>query len=272
MFQIQGKVALLVGAGRGIGIELARQLLQQQIKAVVIAESNPEFGRLVVQKLRDEFGEKRVILVQADILNPKELESVFMNTVKLFNQLDIVINNLGLVDENDVDLTQNTSMLMAMRSTKLAVNIYIPQNKLGTEGVVINLNSVVSLGNTPGLNVGSLAGLSAGMQYERNNIRVISLFLGFSKADLLGGLAVNQLVQRWEEIPDLRIQPGMESAGKALISAIEQGVNGSSWVGIRQPQQQLQHQLQQQQQQQQQQQFPSDPLLQGNWSFNQLRL
>lgn len=94
-----------------------------------------------------------------------------------------------------------------MRSTKLAVNVYLPQHKLGTEGVVINVNCVVSLGNTPNLLTG-LSGLTAGNQYERNNIRVVSLFLGVSQPEILGGLMTSQLVQTISNIPDLRIQPG----------------------------------------------------------------
>lgn len=95
-----------------------------------------------------------------------------------------------------------------MRSTKLAVNVYLPQHKLGSEAVVVNINSVVSLGSSPGLNVGGLSGLAAGTQYEKNNVKVISLYVGSSQQEMLTGLATNQLVQTINSISDLKIQPG----------------------------------------------------------------
>ncbi|KAK9738060.1 short chain dehydrogenase [Popillia japonica] len=251
MFQIKGKVALLVGPCRGVCCEITRQLLQNHVRVVVIAEPINEVGKIQVQKLKDEFGEMRIYLLQVDILNPKELESVYLTTIKLFDHLDIVINNVGTIDESDIDRNMTLTTITAMRSTKLAVNVYLPQHKLGTEGVVINVNCVVSLGNTPNLLTG-LSGLTAGNQYERNNIRVISLFLGVSQPEILGGLMTSQLVQTISNIPDLRIQPGLESAGRALIGAIEQGVNGSSWVGVRQS--------------------VPESLIQGNWSLSQMRL
>ncbi|GJQ72765.1 hypothetical protein Trydic_g1417 [Trypoxylus dichotomus] len=252
MFQIKGKVALIVGQARGITLELARQLLQNQVKAVVIAEPLTEVGKIAIQKLKDDFGEMRVQLLQVDILNPRELEAVFVTAIKLFDQLDIVINNVGVVDEGDIDRGQNIATLTAMRSTKLAVEVYLPQHKLGTEGVVINVNSVVSLGNSSSLKLGGLSGLLAGNQYEKNNVRVISLYLGSVQSEILGGLVTSQLVQSIRDIPDLRIQPGTESIGRALIGAIEQGASGSSWVGIKQ-------------------QMP-ESLAQGNWSLAQMRL
>lgn len=45
-------------------------------QVVVIAEPINEVGKIQVQKLKDEFGEMRIYLLQVDILNPKELESM----------------------------------------------------------------------------------------------------------------------------------------------------------------------------------------------------
>lgn len=47
------------------------------LQAVVIAEPVGEIGKIAVQKLREEFGEMRVYLLQVEITNPKEIESVY---------------------------------------------------------------------------------------------------------------------------------------------------------------------------------------------------
>lgn len=104
-----------------------------------------------------------------------------------------------IIESNDIFL-----QLTAMRSTKLAVNVYLPQYKSDTEGVVININSVVSLG----LNVGSVIGLTGGIQYEKNNVRVISLYVGCSRNDMLSGLMTNNLVQTIGNISELTSQSG----------------------------------------------------------------
>jgi NAD(P)-dependent dehydrogenase (short-subunit alcohol dehydrogenase family) len=92
--KLQGQVAIVTGASRGIGAATAR-LLAQEGCAVVLTARDEEWLELAARDTRDRDG--RAIAVAADITDPSMVEEVVESALGQFNRVDIVVNAAGTV-------------------------------------------------------------------------------------------------------------------------------------------------------------------------------
>lgn len=90
-----GKVALVTGASRGIGREIAEKLAQNGAKVVVNFASNPNKAEEVVNGIKQSGGD--AIAIQADISKVAEVEMLFQKTLEAYGQIDILVNNAGIM-------------------------------------------------------------------------------------------------------------------------------------------------------------------------------
>lgn len=89
------KVAIVTGASRGIGRQIAIQLAQSGAKVVVNYASNPEKAAEVVESIRQSGGIATAI--RADIGKVQEVEALFGETLERFGAVDILVNNAGVM-------------------------------------------------------------------------------------------------------------------------------------------------------------------------------
>ena len=86
---MKNAVAIVTGASRGLGHEIARQLVQKNYHVVANYYNTPSGA----QQLVDEFGANRVIAVKADVRNKEEMAHLHEETIKAFGQVDVIIHN-----------------------------------------------------------------------------------------------------------------------------------------------------------------------------------
>ena len=95
MTQLTGKVALVTGASKGIGAEIARQLGAAGAAVVVNYASDQAGAGRVVDAIKSGGG--RAVAVQADVSRPGDVERLFTESDKAFGgRLDILVNNAGI--------------------------------------------------------------------------------------------------------------------------------------------------------------------------------
>ena len=88
---------------------------------MAIVDISEEAGFRAINEIVKIFGENKATFIKADVTKKTELEAVFETTIKTYNQLDIVINNAGKVDEFDWKSTVElnlVSQLCQKTSTK----------------------------------------------------------------------------------------------------------------------------------------------------------
>ncbi len=140
--KLAGKVAVVTGASKGIGADIAKQLAAEGAAVAVNYASSKDGADRVVDEITKRGG--KAIAVQADVAKKKDVERLFAETKKALGQLDILVNNAGVyrfepleaVTEKEFNRQFNTNVLGLILATQEAVKYF------GTEGgSVINIGS-----------------------------------------------------------------------------------------------------------------------------------
>ncbi len=96
----EGKVAIITGAGRGIGAAAAR-LLAGEGARVVLASRNGEELEKVARFIRGEKGTQSCLAVPTDVSQESEVQALFERTLAFFGPVDILVNNAGIIEVRD---------------------------------------------------------------------------------------------------------------------------------------------------------------------------
>jgi 3-oxoacyl-[acyl-carrier protein] reductase len=148
--KLAGKVAVVTGASKGIGADIAKHLAAEGAAIVVNYASSKEGADRVVDEITKRGGQ--AIAVQGDVAKKIDIERLFAATNKAFGRLDILVNNAGVyqfapleeVKENEFHREFNTNVLGLILATQEAVKYF------GAEGgSIINIGSVASSATPP---------------------------------------------------------------------------------------------------------------------------
>jgi len=149
--KLQGKVAVVTGASKGIGAQIARRFAEEGARVVVNYSHSKEAGEQVVSDIRSEGGE--AVAVKADVRNRGEVAQLFAETKKKFGPTDILVNNAGIykffpldsIDESNFRELFDVNVLGLIYATQEAVKQFGDRG-----GNVINISSVVGVTPAPG--------------------------------------------------------------------------------------------------------------------------
>ncbi|EOS54198.1 SDR family oxidoreductase [Paenibacillus barengoltzii] len=141
---LNGKVALVTGASRGMGKTIAEELARRGAKVVVNYASSPEKAEAVVKGIQAEGGE--AVAIQADVSKLAELEKLFQKTKESFGRLDILINNAGVMVTKPLkDITEedfDRQFAINVKGTFFAIQKAVDYMEAG--GRIINFSTSVT--------------------------------------------------------------------------------------------------------------------------------
>ncbi|ETT49765.1 short-chain dehydrogenase/reductase SDR [Paenibacillus sp. FSL R7-269] len=139
-----GKVAIITGASRGIGRQIAIQLAGLGVKVAVNYSSNPGKADEVVQIIKESGGE--AIAVQGDVSKVIEVEALFSETIGQFGRIDILVNNAGIMECVPIaDVTEemfDRHFAVNVKGTYFACQQAMKHMERG--GTIINFSTSVS--------------------------------------------------------------------------------------------------------------------------------
>eukprot|EP00457_Paulinella_chromatophora_P009411 gb/GEZN01009478.1/.p1 GENE.gb/GEZN01009478.1/~~gb/GEZN01009478.1/.p1 ORF type:complete len:327 (+),score=48.71 gb/GEZN01009478.1/:86-1066(+) len=143
-----GRVALVTGANKGIGFEIAKSLLKQaenENLAVLLGSRDITRGKKALEELRalHKDKSKRVHLVVIDIDDQKSVDEALQHITKEFGRLDILINNAGRAWKGDAfDKTvAETTIATNYYGTLRTTNAFLPLLRKSPYGRVVNVSS-----------------------------------------------------------------------------------------------------------------------------------
>lgn len=149
---MEKRVALVTGAGGGIGRAIAVQLAKSDMDIAIHYNSNRTKAE-ETQKLCEEFGAK-VHLIQGDISTEETCKEVVEEVIKEFGTIDVLINNAGItkdglfirMKEEDFNQVIDTNLKGAFFMSKYAAQVMLKKRY----GRIVNITSVVGIGGNAG--------------------------------------------------------------------------------------------------------------------------
>ncbi|XP_017769386.1 PREDICTED: 15-hydroxyprostaglandin dehydrogenase [NAD(+)]-like [Nicrophorus vespilloides] len=231
------KVAIITGGASGIGYEFAKTLADKKLLGVVIADINVEAGETAVRTLGNN-----VMFVKTNVQNNSELKSCFRRVMKKYHKLDLLINNAGIYNERSVDKVLNTNVRALMYGTFYGF-MYMGKHRRRHGGIIINVSSVAGIRQYAGfpLYTGAshfVVGFSRSMGtpffYDLTGVKVFTICPGFTDTHHLKDINVLRGFDDLKSYTISTISSKMHQSpsvfGPALITVIENGRNGCTWV------------------------------------------
>ncbi|MEH7415431.1 3-oxoacyl-[acyl-carrier-protein] reductase [Neobacillus drentensis] len=211
---LAGKFALVTGASRGIGREIALELARQGAEVAVNFAGSEAKANEVVDEIkaigRDAF------TVKCNVANSEEVSEMIKATVDRFGRLDILVNNAGITRDNllmrmkeeEWDDVINTNLKGVFLCTK-AVTRQMMKQRVGR---IINLASIVGVSGNPGQAnyVAAKAGVigltkTTAKELASRNITVNAIAPGFITTDMTDKLPEEVKAEMLKQIPLARL-------------------------------------------------------------------
>lgn len=224
MTTMQGQVALVTGASRGIGKAIAEQLAAQGVK--VIGTATSDNGAAAISAYLDGNGEG----MRLDVTDADSVAAVLKAVDDNYGQLDILVNNAGITKDNllmrmkddDWDVVLDTNLKSVFRLSKAVLRGMMKRRF----GRIINISSVVGTTGNPGQTnycaaKAGLSGFSKALAQEvaGRGITVNCVAPGFIDTDMTKALTEEQKQAIFANIPAARLGRPEEIAAAVVFLA-----------------------------------------------------
>jgi 3-oxoacyl-[acyl-carrier protein] reductase len=223
---LSDQVAIVTGAGRGIGAAIAKRLAGGGAHVVVNYRASADEAAGVVAAIAEAGGSAEAL--QADMADGDAVEALFADVLARHERLDIVVNNAGvtkdglLVTMKDADWTRvlDVNLGAVQRSTRLALRAMLRARR----GCVVNLGSIQAVrggrgqANYAAAKAGVLAlTRAAALEVAERGVRVNAVLPGFIDTDMTALLKRRAGAQVLARIPAGRYGTPDDVAGLVLF-------------------------------------------------------
>jgi 3-oxoacyl-[acyl-carrier protein] reductase len=211
---LKGKAALVTGASRGIGREIALELARKGANVAVNFSGSEAKANEVVDEIK-ALG-REAFAVKCDVSSSEEVAAMVKGTIDNFGKLDILVNNAGITRDNllmrmkeeEWDDVININLKGVFLCTKAVTRQMMKQR----QGRIINIASVVGVSGNPGQAnyVAAKAGVigltkTAAKELASRNITVNAVAPGFITTDMTDKLSEEVKAEMLKQIPLARL-------------------------------------------------------------------
>jgi NAD(P)-dependent dehydrogenase (short-subunit alcohol dehydrogenase family) len=145
--KLQGKVSIITGATKGIGLACAQEFAQEGAK-VVLAGRTESLGEAVAEEIRTGGGD--AVFVRCDVSNKEQVDALVQATVDRYGCINIVVNNAGVnhsadffdTTEEDWDWVLGVDLKGTFLLSQAAARVMVEQE---IAGVIVNMSSVMAV-------------------------------------------------------------------------------------------------------------------------------
>jgi 3-oxoacyl-[acyl-carrier protein] reductase len=208
--RFEGKVAIITGAGRGIGKAIAERLASEGAD-VVICDIDKEAAERTAEEIRSKYSVK-AMAISADVANEGDVNSMVEETIKNFGRVDFLINNAGITKDSLLlrmsEEEWDKVIAVDLKSVFLCTRAVIRHMMRQKFGRIVNISSVIGLrGNVGQANYASAkAGIigftkSAARELAGRNITVNAVAPGYIQTEMTERLPQEVKEEMLKQVP-----------------------------------------------------------------------
>jgi acetoacetyl-CoA reductase len=208
--RLEGKTAIVTGAGRGIGRAIARDLAETGANVVINYVTRADAAYELAAEI-EKFGLKPLV-VQADVADYEQVSEMIKQTIQTFGQIDILVNNAGITRDKTLknmsrenwDDVIRVNLGGVFNCTKQVLPFMVERRS----GKIVNISSFVAQGGNIGQSnyAATKAGIigftkSIALEVSRYGITVNAVCPGFTETDMLASVPENIRQRILDKIP-----------------------------------------------------------------------
>jgi NAD(P)-dependent dehydrogenase (short-subunit alcohol dehydrogenase family) len=183
--RLEGKVAIITGGGRGIGLGITQRFAEEGARIAIVQRNPPP----------DAILNEDIVFIQADLTKSDEIARAVDQVVERFGGLDILVNNAGIMFEKTVEEMSEEDwdqmMVVNLKAPFLLTKKAVPLLRARGGGSLINIGSIEGIGSNPGHPAysASKAGIhgftaAVAVDHGRDGIRCNAIAPGWINSDL----------------------------------------------------------------------------------------
>lgn len=239
--EIAGSVAIVTGSARGLGKNFAETLLARGAK-VCICDIDVARGATTETELQASHGADNVLFVKCDVTKDEDYKNVWDLTTEKLGPVNLLVNNAGIGNEKNWQLTMDVNVGGCIRGTTLALE-RMGTNKGGAGGVVVNVASIAGLKVVPfgpiyATTKHAIVGLSRSLghdfHYGLTKVKVHCLCPSFVQTDLIANSKETafspECAAVLSKIAGTLKYMSAETVSNGLVKLVEDGKNGGCLV------------------------------------------
>lgn len=173
---LKGKVAIVTGAGGGVGRAIVKRLVSEGCKVVLIGRNRDRLAKAAAEAGGDK--KDNTLTVAADITKEAEVLSAVEQTIESFDGIDILVNNAGSINdpvcfhemtEDQWSELVDTNLIGTFQMTKAVIPIMMNSNKGGS---IVNISSALGIRSIPKVPLAVYGATKAGVIMFTKSIAV----------------------------------------------------------------------------------------------------
>lgn len=234
LFELAGKVAIVTGASKGIGLSIARGLAEYGAKVVISSRSQESLD--VVAKELSVDGLK-VFPFACHVGDENQRKDLVKKTIDIYGRIDILVNNAAINPVHDSIEKMSSEVYDKILNVNLKAafdlsNLCFPYLKKGKQGAIINIASVEGLKPSFGLGLYSITKAALIMltqvqakEWGKYGIRSNAICPGLIKTKFSSALWQNEKLKKQIEkhLPAGRVAEPIEMSGLAVYLSSSAG-------------------------------------------------
>ena len=205
--QLKNKVAIVTGAGRGIGRQIAIDLVAEGCRIAIISRTSKQLD-LVSKEISKLQKDAEVLVIPVDISKLKNIDLVINSVLDGFGKIDILINNAAILYKADIFETDeniwNSTMDINLKALFFLSQKVLKIMKQKKSGYIINISSTAALDVPVGImaygtSKAAVVGISQALYKEAKEygVKVSTIYPGMTDTEMLRDLKVPVPPEKW---------------------------------------------------------------------------
>lgn len=235
--EIKDKIAIVTGGADGLGYNIAEKYLKNGAKVVIILDNNETKGIEAVKALNAIDVNGKAVFIKCDV--NKDLNKITRTILKTYNRIDVLVNNAGILDENNIRNMCEVN-LIALMEWSIVFWEHMRMDKGGSGGTIVNMASMAGLLVDPftisykAVNAAVISftkSLGHEYNYKKTGVRAVVMCPGLTHTSMTTRqICWNDHAEGFNRLSKVLPWQEPDAVGDAAVNIFKTAESGTSWL------------------------------------------